>query len=364
MKRKIGLSVLIFIMFSLVLSLTQCTKENNLISRQVLFGNPDKASLEISANHQMISYLAPLDDVLNVWIAPADDPSAAVAVTKDTLRGIRVYFWAYNNEQIVYLQDLGGNENWQVHAVNVKTKEDKNLTPFEEIIGPDNEPITLPNGKKMRPRAEIQEVSYKFPNEILIGLNNRNPQFHDIYQLNLLTGKMELVQQNDRFLGFQTDDDYNIRYALQMTPDGGNEIFVPNGKGGWTSFDKIPMEDMLSTGPITFDKTGNILYMIDSRGRNTAALLSINLKTGDKEVIFEDPRADLSDIMIHPTEKTIEAAASNYTRTEWKILDKSIQEDIDYLQKVADGDFNVTSRSLDDAKIHSRSPSFQINGAE
>ena len=348
MKRKIDLSVLIFVMISVFLSFTQCAKKDAPIPRQVLFGNPDKASLKISRNHQMISYLAPLDGVLNVWVAPVDDPAAAVAVTKDTLRGIRIHFWAYNNEQIIYLQDLGGDENWQVHAVNVKTKEDTNLTPFEEIIGPDNKPVTLPNGKKLRPRAQIQEVSYKFPNEILIGLNNRNPQFHDIYRLNLLTGKMEMIQQNDRFLGFQTDDDYNIRYALQMTPDGGNEIFVPDEKGGWKSFDNIPMEDMLTTWPITFDKTGNVLYMIDSRGRNTAALISINLKTGDKEVIFEDPRADLSDIMIHPTEKTIEAAASEYTRIEWKILDKSIQQDIDYLKTVADGDIYVTGRSLDD----------------
>ena len=348
MKTNHVLSLLMCIVLIATLGLTRCAKQHSLIPRQVLFGNPDKASLRISSNHQMIGYLAPLDGVLNVWVASADDPTSAAAVTKDTLRGIRTYFWAYNNEQVVYLQDLGGDENWQVHAVNVKTKEDKNLTPFEEIPGPDNQPVTLPNGQKLRPRAEIQEVSYKFPNEILIGLNNRNPQFHDIYQLNIITGEMQLIQQNDRFLGFQTDDDYNIKYALQMTPDGGNEIFVPDGKGGWDPFDKIPMEDMLTTWPITFDKTGDILYMIDSRGRNTAALVAINLKTGDKKVIFEDPRADLSDIMIHPTEKTIEAAASNYTRIEWKILDQSIKPDFDYLKTLADGDFYVTSRSLDD----------------
>ena len=256
-----------------ILGLTQCAKQHSLIPRQVLFGNPDKAALRISSNHQMISYLAPLDGVMNVWVASGDEPASAAAVTKDTLRGIRTYFWAYNNEQIIYLQDLGGDENWQVHAVNVKTKEDRNLTPFEEIPGPDNKPVTLPNGKKLRPRAEIQQVSYKFPNEILIGLNNRNPQYSDIYQLNLITGDMELIQKNDRFLGFQTDDDYHIKYALQLTPDGGNEMYVPDGKGGWNLFEKIPMEDMLTTWPITFDKTGNILYMVDSRGRNTAALV-------------------------------------------------------------------------------------------
>ena len=349
MKRKNIFYMPIAVLLCLILSLTQCSKERPLISRKLLFGNPDKATLRISHDHQMISYLAPLNDILNVWVAPKDDPGAAVAVTKDTLRGIRRYFWAYNNSQIIYLQDLGGDENWQVHAVNVKTMEDRNLTPFEEIPGPDGNPLTLPNGRKMRPRADIQEVSYKYPDEILIGLNKRNPSYNDIYRLNILTGDMKMIQQNDRFLGFQTDDDYNIRYALEMTPDGGNEMFVPDKKGGWKSFDKIPMEDLLTTSPITFDKTGNILYLIDSRGRNTAALVAQDLKTNEKKVIYENPLADLSDIMIQPVSKTIEAAASDYTRTEWKILDESIRQDMEYLKTVADGDIEVTSRSLDDS---------------
>ncbi len=327
--------------------LTNCSTEEKLIPRQAIFGNPDKAALKISPNHQMISFLAPVNNVLNVWVAPADKPEDAAAITKDTLRGVRIYFWAYNNEQVIYLQDLGGDENWQVHAVNVKTKEDKILTPFEEILGPDGKPVTLPNGKKLRPRAQIQEVSYKYPNEILIGLNNRNPQFFDIYRLNINSGDLQMIEKNERFLGFQTDDDFNIRYAIENTPDGGNELFVPDGKGGWKSFDKIPMEDALTTWPITFDKSGKILYMIDSRGRNTAALVSVDLKTGNKKVIFEDPRADLSNVMIHPTEKTIEAAATEYLRTEWKVLDNSVKADLDYLKTVAEGDLNITSRSLD-----------------
>jgi dipeptidyl aminopeptidase/acylaminoacyl peptidase len=344
----------IFVLFPTIFLLgsmfivTSCSKEEPLITRQVLFGNPDKASLKISPNHQMISYLAPLDDVLNVWVAPLNDPNNAVAVTKDTLRGIRIYFWSYNNEQIIYLQDLGGDENWQVHAVNINTREDRNLTPFEEIIGPGKKPITLPNGKPMRPRANIQEVSYLFPNEILISLNTRNPQFFDVYRLNIISGDMRMIQQNDKFAGFQTDDNYKIRYAVESTPDGGTEFFVPDGKGGWKSFDKIPMEDAMTTSPVDFSKKGDVLYMIDSRGRNTAALVALNLNTGEKQLLFENPRADLSSIMIHPTEKIIEAAASNYLKTEWEILDESIRADMDYLNSVTDGEMYVTDRTLDD----------------
>jgi dipeptidyl aminopeptidase/acylaminoacyl peptidase len=341
-------TTVLLLMMGFLFSCAPTAEEAKILSREVLFGNPDKASLMISPDGSKISYRAPLDGVMNVWVAPADDPGAAVAVTKDTLRGIRSYFWAYTNEHLIYIQDLGGDENWQVHAVHVDSKEDKNLTPFEEIIGPDGKPMTLPNGKLLRPRAQIQEVSHKFTDEILIGLNTRNARYHDIYRLNILSGEMEMIQKNDEFLGFQTDDDYNIRYASKMTPDGGNDMFIPDGKGGWELFDKVPMEDMLTTWPITFDKSGKILYMIDSRGRNTAALISVDLTSGDKNIIFEDPRADLSAIMIHPTERTIQAAASNYTRTEWTILDESIQSDIDYLNTVTEGELSVGSRTLDD----------------
>lgn len=347
MKSVIYFFILAFLAISLQ-SFKSEMKETELIPRKVLFDNPDKAALKISPDGKYISYLAPVNGVLNVWIAPKDDPSQAAAVTSDTLRGIRTYFWAYTNKNILYLQDLGGDENWQLHSVDIATKQDKNLTPFEEIPGPDGSPVTLPNGKKLRPTTQVQEVSYKFPEEILIGLNTRNAQFHDIYRLNILNGKMTMVQQNDQFLAFQTDDDYNVRYAMQMTPDGGNELFVPDCSGGWKSFDKIPMEDMMTTSPVTFDKTGKILYMIDSRGRNTAALAAQDLTSGEKKIIYENPKADVSNIMIHPVKKVIEAAASNYEKTEWTVLDQSVKADLDYLKTVENGELNVTDRTLDD----------------
>jgi dipeptidyl aminopeptidase/acylaminoacyl peptidase len=344
--------IFVLVVLMAIISVMSCkatkAKEPPLISRNILFGNPDKASLQISPDGRYISFLAPVNNVLNVWVAPVEAPEKAEPVTKDTGRGIRSYFWAYTNQDIIYIQDLAGDENWQVHAVNIATKEDKNLTPFEEITGPDGKPITLPNGKPLRPRAQVQAVSHKFADEILVGLNNRNPQFHDLYRLNILTGEMKLIQKNDGFMGFQTDDDYNVRFAAQMTPDGGMVLLKPDGQGGWQPFDSIPMEDMMTTSPVTFDKTGTVLYMIDSRGRNTAALMAVDLKTGEKKLILEDPRADVSGIMMHPLKKVVEAVSVEYLRTEWNVLDESVKADLDYLKTVSNGDINVTDRTLDD----------------
>jgi dipeptidyl aminopeptidase/acylaminoacyl peptidase len=301
-----------------------------LIPRSVLFGNPDKAMARLSPDGSKLSYLAPVDGVLNIWVGSPDDPDAAKPVTKEKKRGIHGYFWAYTNENILYTQDADGDENWHVYCVDLKTDEIKDLTPLKGV------------------RAELEEVSEKFPDEILVGLNDRDPQYHDVYRVNILTGNRELVQKNEEYAGFVVDDDYHVRFASKMTPDGGSQLYEQDGNGGWKEFEKIGMEDTLTTSPAGFDKTNKILYWMDSRNRDTGALVAVDLETGKKQVIAEDPRADVGSILSHPTEKTIEAVAFNYERNEWKILDPAVKADFDYLKTVAHGEITVASRTLDD----------------
>jgi len=301
-----------------------------LIPRSVLFGNPDKAGAQLSPDGTRISFLAPVNGVLNVWVGPVENPDAAKPVTDDKKRGIRSYFWAYTNKHILYIQDKEGDENWHVFLVDLAASTTTNLTP---IAGA---------------RAEIEEVSHKFPEEILVGLNDRDPQFHDIYRMNILTGDKQLIQKNEGFAGFITDDDYQIRFALRMTPDGGQEILQPAADGGWGPFMAISADDSMTTHPAGFDKSGRVLYLLDSRERNTAALFTLNLDTNEKTMVAENPKSDLADAMAHPTEKTLQAVAFNYERKHWQVLDPAVQADFDKLATVAHGDFEVISRTLDD----------------
>jgi dipeptidyl aminopeptidase/acylaminoacyl peptidase len=329
-----------------------------LIPREVLFGNPDRAALRVSPDGKHLSFLAPVNGVLNAWVAPVDDIGAATPVTKDTGRGIHIYFWAYTSRHLLYLQDQGGDENWKVFLVDLASSQTKDLTPFESIPGPNGKPRMLPSGKPMRPKARIEQVSPRFPETILVGLNTRDPRYHDLYRVDIQTGALTLLQQNPGFDGFIADDDYRVRFATRTTSDGGLELLrpIPAGAGtatapdqsGWEPFQTIAMEDAMTTHPIGFDKSGQVLYMTDSRGRNTAALTATDLKSGKSTVLAEDPRADVSGVLEHPTEHTIQAVASNYTRPEWKVLDASIQGDLAYLRSAMQGDIMVTSRTLDD----------------
>ncbi len=300
-----------------------------IIPRKLLFGNPDRASVQISPDGRHLSWLASRDGVLNVWVAPREDVSAARPVTHDTGRGIRFYGWAYTNNHILYVQDKNGDENWRLYAVDIATNEVSDLTPFENT------------------QAQLLKNSYKSPEEVIVGLNNRDPQWHDVYRLNLLTGARELLLQHDRFAGFTFDDEYRLRDAIEMTADGGLAVYVPEGED-WQLWDEVPAEDMLTTSVVGFDKNNEWLYMKDSRGRDTAALVEVHHETWEKRLLAEDPQADAADVLRHPTEKHVQAVSFIYERKRWQILDPAIQPDLDYLRTVADGDVEVVSRTLDD----------------
>lgn len=311
---------------------TPPTKESTLIPRSVLFGNPQRASARVSPNGKWFSYLAPVDGILNVWVAPIDDVTKAKAVTNDKIRDIRGYHWAYTGNHILYSQDKAGDENWHVYATNVETGETKDLTPLDNI------------------HAQVQDTSKEFPNEILIGLNDRIPQLHDIWKVNIVTGERELVKENEGMAAYVTDDNFDVRFAFNYTPDGGTVLLKPTGADGkeWEEFITTGPEDSMNTGPAGFDKTGKILYLQDSRNRDTGGLFSLNLETGETKLIADDPRADVGGVMAHPTEKTIQAVSFNYTKDEWRILDEAIRADMEYLETVEDGEVLVTSRTLDD----------------
>lgn len=327
-------SLLLSLIVLIALASCSCTgncSENSLIQRDVLFGNPDRSNILLSPDGTRISYLAPTNGVLNVWVAPVDDPGNAKLVTNDTYRGIRTYGWSYTNEHIIYRQDINGDENWRVYIVNLTSGVIKDLTPFEKV------------------QSQLYTNSRRFPKELIVGLNKRDPRYHDLYRINIDTGNVTLVQNNtEGFSIYRVDENYSIRLAQKMTSDGGNEIYRANGKGGWDIILKIPMQDVLTTYMLGFNETEESIYLADSRGRNTAGLFLFDLNTGRQSLLAEDPKADFDGMIMHYAKRNAQAAAFTYERRSWKILDNSIAGGIEYLQNLEDGEVEIVSRSLDD----------------
>ena len=129
-----------------------------LIPRAALFGNPVRAQGLISPDGQWLSWIAPKDGVLNIWVAPAADPEAARAVTSATTRPIRQHFWAPDASAVMYIQDKGGDENFLLYRVDIASGAETTLTPFENT------------------RVDLVGASSTIKDRLLLGLNNRIPQ--------------------------------------------------------------------------------------------------------------------------------------------------------------------------------------------
>ncbi len=309
------------------------SREPELISRRVLFGNPERTSVRMSHDGARISYLAPVDGVMNVWVGSVDAIEEARPVTQDTGRGIRDHFWTYNPSYVMYLQDRDCDENWHAYVVNVETGESRDMTPFEGV------------------QAVPQPPSPKYPDEVLIGLNRRDPQLHDIYRVNIVTGASGVVVTNDfGAVDIMPDRELNPRLARVLTPDGGSKLLALAESGEWEVMMTIDAENDLTVSSLYFEDGGRTLYMYDGRGRDTSALMAVDMDTGEAEELAIDARADVGDTIEHPVTGRPQAVSFEYERVKWVVLDESIRDDVERIDDERKGQFDVRSRSRDDSK--------------
>ncbi|GHO47040.1 S9 family peptidase [Ktedonospora formicarum] len=302
-----------------------------LIPREVLFGNPVKASPQISPDGKHLAYLAPVDNALNVWVGSLDGDDYQ-PVTEDKERGIRFYFWAADNKHIGYIQDIGGDENWHLYLTNIETRETRDLTPFENV------------------QARVASRDKHFPTELLIELNKEDPRVHDVYHLDLLSDELQLVAKNPgNVASWVIDTQLKVRGAVTALPDGGNELLVrEREESEWSRLITWTAEDAQTSGPVSFTHDGNGLYMIDSRNANASRLVRLALDTEEMSVLAEDPHYDVENVMIHHDTYEIQAVTFNRDRVEWTILDASLQEDFMRLRELHAGDIFILSRADDD----------------
>jgi dipeptidyl aminopeptidase/acylaminoacyl peptidase len=297
---------------------------NERIPRELLFGNPEKASPKISPNGRHWAYLAPDEGVLNVWVGP--EGGAARPLTQDRGRGIRHFLWAEDQRSILYIQDKDGDENWHLHQTDVETGVTRNLTPLPGV------------------QAQIVATEPRFPDEILVALNDRDPRAHDVYRINLKTGERLFEARNPGdVIGWLPDAAFRVRAAKAMRPDGGSVLRVRDGDA-WHDFLSCGPDDQI--GAHGFSPDGRSLYVESSVDRDTTALLELPLSGGPGKVLAEDPESDLGGALIHPREYRIEAVSFQVDRQRWQVLDPALAPDFAAFASL-DGDVSIVSR--DDA---------------
>src|SRR5258708_17468625 len=295
-----------------------------LIPRNILFGNPVKTNPQISPDGTLMAYLAPVNNVLNVWVGAigSDDYQP---VTRDEDRGVRFYFWAADNKHILYLQDAGGNENWRLYATNLDTRETRDLTPVETV------------------QVQVVEHNKHFPNELLIGLNKDNPQVHDVYHLDLTFGELAMVAQNPgNIIGWVADANFKVRGALAAMPEGGSELLVrADEQADWKTLLIWNADDMLTSAPLSFSLDGQFLYIEDSRKVNASRLVKMNIATGDTTLTAAHHQYDVGRVMIHPDTYEIQAVPFNKDPAQWPTLDNASHFSFPTLLDINQSEFSL-----------------------
>ena len=302
-----------------------------LIPLEVLLGNPERVAAQISPDGKRLSYIAPLDGVLNVFV---EDVGAGNGrpVTHDTDRGIEGYFWTHDNRRIMYVRDKDGSENYRLYDVDIATGVERDLIPLDDV------------------QCRIIAHRKEFPDEVLIGLNKDNPQLHDVYRLDLVSGELEKIVENPGYLGWLVDCENKVRGAVASLPDGGAVIEVRDDEASeWRTLLQVPPEDAETTGPLGFTRDGGSIYLQTSVGSNTSRLVKMNIASGEVEAIAEDPEYDVGGVMLNPDTREVEAVFVYGDRLDYRIFDEGIRDDFAALAQLSPGDMGVNDRSDDDA---------------
>ena len=305
----------------------------SLIPRRTLFDNPAFFGPKISPDGRWISWLAPVDGVLNVWMAPASDIKAAGPVTRTKGRPINWQDWSADGRFLMFLNDETGDENHHLFVVDPTTHAMRDLTPLANIS------------------AQLSLWSLDAPGDVAVKINDRDARWHDIYRIDLATGQRSLIWENtDELLDIRLDWQLRARHARSNAPDGGSKLWRIEGTTlrPWRD---VPYEDMLTTWAGIFNRSNERVLLLTSIGRETAAYCWHDWNTGQETIIAEHPKADSSHLILHPTTYEVDAVGVTTGRQEWVHVAPGIAAEFALLRtRLAGFEFGVESQTDDNRR--------------
>lgn len=310
-----------------------------IIDRELFFGDPEISGAQLSPDGNYISFIKPFRNVRNIWVKGRSEAfEKARPLTADTTRPVTSYFWSRDSKNILYVQDKGGDENFRIYAVDPSAAGDpvpaaRDLTPMKNV------------------RAQIYDVPKNTPNEIIIGLNDRKAELHDVYRLNIVSGERKLIRENnENVAGWSTDLEGNIRLGTRVTSDGGSEILrVDNDK--LVSIYTVNSEE--SCGPVRFTPDGKKFYLETNKGakRDKTELQLFDLTTGKTTLVERDPKNEVDFGSVLFSEITEEMLATFYVgdRVRMYPKQKKFGQDFAKMKKLLpDGEVSITGMTDDE----------------
>jgi dipeptidyl aminopeptidase/acylaminoacyl peptidase len=306
-----------------------------LIPRATLFGNPSRFQARLSPDGTWLTWLAPLAGVLNLWLAPVGDVAAAEPLTRRKSRPIAWQDWSWDGRHILFMHDENGEENWRISAVDRVSGVVRDLTPPSEVS------------------AQLFLESPDRTGILLVGLNDRDRKWHDVWSVDLATAERRMVLENTgEFWSFNFDWQLNPRLGRKAASHGGgSRLYRLTGAKAEPWLD-IPHADEMTTWPLRFNHAGDAFTMMSSLGRDRAALVSVDAASGAETVVAEHAKVDIGGWQIwNPMTFEIDAVGANHLRQEWIALTPAIADDLQFLQtNLGTAEFFVDSQSADNRR--------------
>jgi len=311
-----------------------------LLDRELFFGNPEIAGAQLSPDGQYVAFLKPWSDTRNIWVKKTKEPfESAHRVTAETKRPIPGFFWSRDSRLILYVKDNDGDENYNVWAVD----------PGASAAGKDVPPSrNLTDAKGAR--AYIYNVPKKDPDTIFVGLNDRDPAWHDVYKVSIASGKRELLRQNtERIAGWMFDLDGHLRLAMRVADNGDTEVLKVEPERLLEVYSCTVFE---ACGPNRFHKDGWRVYMETNKGdTDLTRLMLFDPDSGKEELVESDPegRVDFGNAIFAEASDELVGTAYEDDRTRVYFRDAAWKADYELLRKKFPGkDINLGSSTADD----------------
>src|ERR1700689_3110865 len=311
-----------------------------LISRDIIFGNPEIAAAQLSPDGKYIAFLKPWKDTRNVYVKAVDEPfSAARLLTTETKRPVAGYFWTRDSKYILYAKDKDGDENFNVYAVDPSAK------PAAGEDAPTSR--DLPGLKGVR--VAIFEVPKSDPNIVYIGLNDRDKAWHDLYRLRISSGEKTLIPTNtDRIAAWIFDHSGDLRLAQRTTDKGDTELLRVDADG-FTPIYSCSVLEVCDASE--FNHANDRVYLITNKGTDLVGLDLLDPATGAVSAVESDPkrRVDLEKPLFSELKETLVATVyvEDRQRVYWR--DQSLAADYQWLQRRLPGrELSFASHSRDE----------------
>lgn len=296
-----------------------------LLDRDLFFGNPEISSGQLSPDGNWISFMKAHKGIMNVWVKKFDESFDKARPLTDSQRPLYGYFWTDDSKYILYVKDKDGDENINIFAVdpmataNAETgvPESRNLTPLNEVT------------------AQIYDVSRINPDKMMIGLNDRDKAWHDLYELTISTGDLKLLYKNeDRITGYDFDWDEKLR-LLYRTDEKGNTTFLYYDKNNKL----VPIYETKVTESAyvnNWNEDNTQFYLVSNVGDlDKSTLFMMNPETKQKVKIESDPenKVDFGGLRMDRHTRKIISTSYTLDKTKYYWKDKSWEEMYKYLEK-------------------------------